>query len=876
MRRLILLLLLAASASAATLVSKVTGNFTASGTWGVGEAGASAIQTTRSASTNSTTSYVYSSAWTCTNLDVLDGVLVYGSRLNTTGTVSIAISDDNGTTATREVTVNAADLDDDDSTHFFKLGSTLTCDGGADYKVGFKGSSAANSRLYRDGTAGNWFRVPRVTAEAAPGAADLLYVNGELTGQGTGNSFVVTMNNTAATTFGTVAATSSVGVGVRGTMTWGTAAATAYLLKVAGLVNIFGGGTWNQGTSGTPVPSGSTATLSFDLTGNVDSGLVVENGGTFVAQGATKTTVSTLLNTDEAAASTVIGVASTAGWAVSDVIGIASTTRTFSQYESLTVLTVDSATQFTSTAGLVNAHSGTSPTQAEAINLTRNVVITGESATLQGYVNVKATASFTAAYTEFTFLGSNTAAKRGIDTATTSGTFSLSFCSLHDFRVAGSIGIQQNAAISGTFIVDNTVFYRILNLFINFGSAHSGGSFTNNTMVGTDAGSGANGCALINGGPGFTFTGNTLTSCNDSGLLFTPIATVPTSFSTFTSHSHSSIGLRINPTTVVPDLIMSNLTIWRNTLYGIQFESTGYLVRNTITTVVLFGNTTNNIFLRDSIILIDNIWDGWTVSGDTTFATAGGLSYNAGQGNSVVNHRIRNSTFGVVSGIKTAHTAQDYAVPGSTVQEFLFENCSLASATPISTPSNLIGTGYLAHQKWAQTAASHRTYFQYGTVQYDATTVRAALPSQRVTPNNASNKIASGPWKVGAASGATVIASVWVRKSTVADSCGANYNGNELRLVLEANPAAGIAANVVGDTSTVAVGNWENLTFTTAAVTDDAALKFYVDGDGTAGCFYVESGLTWFAGLPTEVGAGGGGSGVGGAGAADTYIARRF
>ena len=87
--------------------------------------------------------------------------------VTSSGTVSVALSDDGGVTATREVTVNATDLPTSAGWVFFKFASTLTLDGGVDYKVGVKSSVAANATFYRDATAGNWARYLRLTTAAA-------------------------------------------------------------------------------------------------------------------------------------------------------------------------------------------------------------------------------------------------------------------------------------------------------------------------------------------------------------------------------------------------------------------------------------------------------------------------------------------------------------------------------------------------------------------------------------------------------------------------------------------------------------------------------------------------------------------------------------
>lgn len=875
--RYLLILLLALGAQAATRISKATGDFTAAGTWGTVEAGASAIQSTRSANTNTTTSYVYSSAFTCTNLDVIEGVAVYGRQLTSTGTVSVSLSDDNGTTATRELAINATDLNTNNSVHFYLFASTLTCDGGTDYKVGIKGSSSANATFYRDGTAGNWWRHLRTNATAAPGAADLLYVTGNLTGAGTGSSFTVTMDNTASTTFGTVS-TASLQVGARGTVTWGVAASTSYLLTIAGVVDVWGGGTWNQGTSGTPIPATSSAVLQFNLATNIDSGFVCNSGATCNFYGATKTTVATLLNTDEAAAATVIGVVSTSGWAVSDQLAFAATTRTASQAEYKNILTVDSGVQVTLTAGLTNAHSGTSPTQAEVANLTRNVRVLGESVSLQGYILIDTSATFTARYTEFQRLGSNTANKRGIQT---SGTTDVQFCSFVDFGVVGSRGFD---VVAGTATFSSNVMYGIEN--VGFIANAPGYTADSNIIIRSGYAAGGD-CASLVDVTG-TFTNNTVTSCGRDGLVFAHSSGTLGTISGNTSHSNASRGIHYSSPSIRGTL--STSTVWRNGSDGIRFNaiSESGLI---IDTAVLFGNTTQNIGFGGGATP-EAVFRNITSNGDTTFST----NYGFGSGNGTY-WELYDSDFGTASGIKTTHSSADLNFNSSdnACYKVYLGNVKTASATPlggVTDPTsffgNTSGSNFIQHcaihvQKYNQVAGDHRSYFKYGEIRTDSTTFRTAAPSQRLTPTHATGKLRSGPWLIPVNSGGTVTFTAWVRKSVVGDSCGVEYTGNQPRLVVQRNPAMGIDNNTVLDTMTAAVGNWEQLSGTTAAVDGDTILEAYVDGDGTAGCFYVDDWgppasldtngeKYWYQGVPGALGTGGGSA----APSASGYLAKRL
>jgi threonine dehydratase len=81
LRFLLIALLAAGQMSAADLIAKASASLTTNTTWGVVEAGASATLTTKSSNTNTTTSYVYSSAFTCTNSDVIDGMLLHTKQV---------------------------------------------------------------------------------------------------------------------------------------------------------------------------------------------------------------------------------------------------------------------------------------------------------------------------------------------------------------------------------------------------------------------------------------------------------------------------------------------------------------------------------------------------------------------------------------------------------------------------------------------------------------------------------------------------------------------------------------------------------------------------------------------------------------------------
>jgi hypothetical protein len=216
---------------------------------------------------------------------------------------------------------------------------------------------------------------------------------------------------------------------------------------------------------------------------------------------------------------------------------------------------------------------------------------------------------------------------------------------------------------------------------------------------------------------------------------------------------------------------------------------------------------------------------------------------------------LEDFSFAAQGGKLTTHTV-DIIVPNSSAQIISggskLVNVKFGGTTQISS---LTAAGindsyinrspyFISSQKHNQVAGDHRMYFKYGIVQTDTVIYNTASPSMRLTPSNATNKLESAPRHSSAAAripvnnGGSVTISVYVRKSVVGD--GAAYNGNQPRLILLKNTALGISADTVIDTAAAAAGTWEQLTGTTATVTDDGVLEFIVDCDGTAGWVNVD------------------------------------
>lgn len=996
-----------------TLISNQDGNITGSNVFSTVENGTGAVKITKTnIVTILSTSYLYSAAFTDTNSNVADGILLFMRSTGSTGTVTVAYSQDNGTTDTRNLTVNASDLPLDYSWVFFKFGSTLTLDGGTDNKIGIKVSADNNGvQAYYDTTTNNWCRMVRLTTTATATTGDVLYIVGEHTGAGATTSRVITMNDTASTDFGNgIAGNANNGIEVcdAGTLSFGTSESTNYTLKVSGSINVWKNGTFNIGTTGTPIPRNSTAKLQFDCGANVDFGLIIQNGGTFNAQGlsrtsgknvvscklsantvdntvsqvnfsasgstltgntyyssssaalepnaialvATKLTDSTssgvhaigqtsptsITNTTQVYTAwitagtgtnkryvrmqvaeallspvngfyadidlqsgtigtctalgngtatsssitplgtgyicTIIGKASSGaqtpicgllacntsggvtytgdathcfsffgtalftenslhssdltvdtdtGWLSGDLIAVASTTRTYNECE-LRALSSNATSDTLSVAQVLNNnHSGTSPTQAEVILLTRNVKICGASTSLQAYVNFAASSTVDLDWTEFYWLGSSTSGKYGLEANTTSaGSLSIQYCSIHSNFVSNSYGFYITSA-SGSYTFSYNVVYAISYQSFYSNAASSGTPVISNNIfmftVGTSQ------TTLYIRDVGCTFQNNTI--CGGGGANFLESGATVGTFSGNVFHANST-GLTFSNSIYGT---IENCVFYRNSTRGMQLSSPAYSLL--ITGCDVFGNqngfdTTNS----GKIIFEDCMF-----AGDTTYSQTSGFSdYSTPTTLSEV--KFINCDFGVATGIYVAHTTGDITLAQPTIGKIEMTNCRLASSTEVAYQYNLFGDeSMISSQKHDQTAGNHKTWKQQGTITIDTSIYRTLSPSMRMTPisvASTTNKFESGSFKVNVGNGQTCTPSVYVRESVIGD--GYDYSGNRIRLILKRNDAMGITSDTIIATATASSeGGWEALSGTTSAVTDDGVLEFVVDCDyGTA------------------------------------------
>lgn len=829
----------------ATKIAAADGNFGTAGTWGDVATASSSLLDSEANNTALTTAYVESQALT-PGAVTIDGIAVKVASRNAApvGTISIRLAQAGALVAGTEVTINVSDIasrDLEQGWYFFKFAAPVLLVAATAYTVSAKTSNASMVNLFRNATAGNWSRMLRTTTTGAPAAGDNIFILGEYTAAATRTTRTVTMDSTATTDYcdGSAGNPPQFGIGNGGTLTWGTTAATNYILRLSGKLWIYVGGTMNMGTTGTPVPRDGSQELQFDCGADGDFGLVVY--GTFNAQGQSRTAAKIftkcLLNTDEAAAQTVLGVDTDTGWLNGDEVVIAATSRTASQAELRVLNGGAGASSITVTVGLTNAHSGTSPTQAEVILLTRNCRIVSVSSSFMAYFLAGAAAAVDCDWALFRYMGANVTGKRGVEINTTTGSSTFDYCCFREFDLFGYYVVGTTCA---NFFARNCVGYLVgQNLNTDAGfmvasavtattweisdcvciRATSGYGFFFNSLSGT--------VQRINGN-----SGNAGIGVNLSGLRIVGTC------SHWTAHSNGTNGIELSG--IIGGRI-TNLTAWRQNGGGQQggLCFLTFIGELTLDTLSIFGNPVN-IASNNALELCGQLlFRNATIAGDTTFSSANGWQYpsstGGGSGQRVI---FENCTMGVASGIFVAHTTSDVDFSASSPQfiQIVFRNTNLASTTEFTNKASLFGRSYIAYQKKDQVANDHQTeYPALGTIAREGTIFHTDAPSEKLTPNGATAalRLRSQIRRIPVSSGDAMAVSVWVRKSSL-------YAGSTVRLLALSNYPIGIVDDTVVDSMTAGADTWEQLTGTLPAATADGVIEICVEVDGSAGIVYVD------------------------------------
>ena len=834
----------------ATLCSTKTGALTDSTTFGV--CNSTAENDSDAATTAISTTYIVSSTFTPGAITIDAILLKIDSILVSSGTLTVALDLAGADVAGTVVVVDVADLPTPGNTTAisdwacFKLAAPVTLAAATAYAVKARTSTVSAIRL-KSSVSPNLSRQLRTTTTQLAAAGDKLIIAGELTGAGTGNDHTVTWDLTASTTpastvvFGSTAFPASIYVSSRGTLAAATTAATTYGMRYKGILRIGAGGEFYTGSVGTPMPSDSTFTITCDSTANVDTGIVIGRGGTWTGRGNTLTTTWDKLAADAAASATSLTTVNSTGWKNGDLLCYSSTTRAATQAESK-ALTADASGTTLTTAALTNAHSGTNDAngdiRCEVGNLTRNIKITGASSSLQGYVLFDTTSAVDLQYVEFNNLGSATANKRGIDVATTTGSLNFQYNSVHDCIVASSIGLNITGTSGSNFTVSNNVFYNCAASAIVVAATSATHTFSDNLCVGS-----VSAAVVITSDAGSVWTNNHVNSCQASGNLggFT-LGEASGTMGTFSGNViHSCTGINLLLGNAPSFGTILNCRVWRSTGNngGLSFTGPNQGVNLVIDGLVCFGCATQGISATNAMsgtITFRNC----VINAGTTLIQPIGFDFQRSMSDVI----FENCTFGATN----AHATADIRISNAnTFVRAYLRNCLLASGTEVLSQTNMVPGAFISSQKHDQTAGLHKTWKDEGTLAIDTTISRTASPSLRMTPLSASTKLKSGTlvrrFRIPVLSGQTATINAYVRESVVGD--GTDYNGNRIRLVVERATALGISTDAVLATATIASeGAFELISGTTAAVTDNGVIEFFLDCDGTTGWVNIDD-VSW-------------------------------
>lgn len=825
------------------VISAAIGSFTSSLVWDTAES--TSLLDSEVGNTALTTSYVLSSTFTPGAVIIDSLLLKIASVAGGTGTITVAL-DSSGDVSGTIVTTNISNLPlcttatNEGGWYAFKFSSPKTLSAATAYSVKVKVSAGASTvNLYRDGTAGNWSRLLRQsTINAAPTSGDTVIIVGDDTGSAT-TSYTVTMNNTdaGASTF------AGLSLSTRGVLSYGTSASTSYYLKISGITNalgliVYSNGSLNIGTSGTPMPSTSTAVLEFACTSDGQYGLTIRNGGTFNAYGASIGTTQTYLNADSHNSDTSLTVLSTSGWQTGDQIVLASTTRTPGDTELRTIssvtdsthVVVDALTGPNTSFGTINTvvvgninHQGSLTAgnpfnvQAEVAHLTRNVKIRSSSSSFATGVNLKASALCTLSYIEFYNIGANITGRKSIEVETTSGSFSIDHCSIHDTRAFGLFVSTASGSISAT----NCNFYNCDTTNTNtvFSIAATSGSHTiisNWIFVAPQYGFGLSDI-------GSTITNNVAVTTGNGFGFFEPNG-FQGIFSGNVGHSCGQLGFITGQSSVC---FFVSCIAYRNASAG--YEPSVSTDKTTLTSCRLFGNPINitQAAAYASLTLIN-----CTLDGDFTFATTSGLVNNTSTGPV----SLINSTFGSTR----LHTTADITFTNNIFARVTAWNCLFASTTKVSNiTASLAGSGVWSADDGQVSGASKLTTV-YGTIVNDQTTVHTlGGTSWKITPNNATNNlIFPGPlrydsFKTPVAGTSSVQVSCWIRYDS-------SYGSTMPKLTV----LGGLVQGVPFDVSSTAISGmaniWQQLVVSVTP-TESTTLEFIIDNIvGTSGSVFVD------------------------------------
>ena len=820
----------------AVLFSVQSGNWTTSTTWKVVDA--TSFANTESSGTSLTTSYQSSNTFTPGAITVEGIALKVSSRVaSPTGTISVRLATGGVAVTGTTVNINVSDLVLNTFSIptsfywcYFKFTSPVTLLSATAYTVQATTSASAQVSLGYSTTTTNWIRCLVTSTNATPAARDTLIVAGENTAAGVGSDYTVTMDNTSATIFGSGSAVfPALEIGKRGTVNFGISASTNYQLVCNGAINIGGGGILNIGTSGSPIPSSSSALIRFTMSTTNLYQINVRQFGSLYSYGATKS-ARALLGSNASVGASSITTSTSTDWNQNDNIVIAPTTNVATTFNFLTMSATASGTTITLTATLSNAKNIWDNTDCEIINLTRNVRIVGPSSSVDCLHTYNGQVTIDMDYTEINF-----GAISNSVTETTSGSL-INFVGCSFWGSSGRNLITDSTVPAGvTMSFDDCVFHNLNSIVAA------------NNLVSTDQSTVrfTNSWGIRAIATWLSFSGNNFFTMDNCRFIASGVNGI--AFGNNTSYNigpiivrncvfkcNSNTGLGFNSgsgayTNIGDQHDFSNNRMYLNAQFGFSSQAgTGYSYGWIIGQFEAFSNATANLNL--------------SVSGDFKFL--GATLYGGPTQSSPIGVRSANPLVPITfeNFIMSTHSTADVSlVQTAATSQLIFKNSSFLSITKVQSPTTILSKpSYVYSARDGQLDGTHFIYRFNGTLRSDLTVFRTSPSSLRLSPLSSIYKIESNPVFVPVESGKTITVGVWVRRSVVGD--GAAYNGNLPRLICKVNSSTwtGLTDFVLATASAASNGAFEYISGVTPVAIDNAAFEIVVDCDGTSGWVNVD------------------------------------
>jgi hypothetical protein len=792
----------------ATLHSITSGSFSSASTWGLVDPvslvdSIAAIYTLTTTPTNSNA--FLPGAQTIKGISLA----IQSRSITPSGTMTVSLNTSGGVLAS-SVTINVADLPSTGAFGtpyigwtYFQFATPVTLAAATNYVLKLSTSVASMVTVYV--TAANNYSRALVTATTlAPAASDSLLISGQHTAAGTFTPYIVTMDITSsATTYGQIA------IGTRGTLSYGVATGTNYALKIAGMFYIGQGGVFNIGATGAPIPSTSTATLEILCTSALQYFVWVY--GTMNTYGATKS-VASKLAADVASVATSSTTTTATGWKSGDIIIVPSTTRTYSEYEAITLNTDAVGTTLTHGA-YVNAHGGNATTkvQADIVNSTRNIIIKSSDTTFRTCIligrNVSTQVSGASVtsfyYTKFQDLGTGIVATNagiGVNILTT-GTFDFQYNVVTTTVVQSAILSANSALITSSSAgttISNNLFYKLGWTATVVSTIFTTIINNNNYFIGCLSSSQILRASAIGSGNVVASNGATSYGAFIDGFFNNA------NNNSFYSNSGQGVNWAGLSISTIYNTNITELRIWRNLSNGLVISNTSVNNRTQVFTVsdsYIFGNGITGIVSNNRTSGKFYFNNCYIYGGPTLVQPYGVGIINTYVGDTIY---FDNCYFGYSDSSLTSSVLGTSTITNPIAGvSVIFSNCKFNTQADVTYgivgyPMTNAESSYTS-LKHNGVTGSNRIWYSNGALSTDSIIYNTSSPSVRMSVVTSTYKLTSPTVKIPVKSGKTCSVSVNVRKSTTIGS-DTIYNGNQPRLMYSFNPSIGNLTETVGVT----------------------------------------------------------------------------